>query len=366
MLGSAWASAEELRIQSWDGMKGQIVLNTLTNPVVRHYRVAQGSSPSGPWTNVWGRTLLEHEQSITCSVEIAAQEAFFRAWSKPGMPDGAFLMGDSFDERAADERPVHAVTVSPFTIDKYEVSKSLWDEIRTWATGRGYSFDSVGSAKGTNHPVYLVNWYDCVKWCNARTEWHNDQLGTNALTPVYYTNSSLTAEYRRGKVAPYVDPQATGYRLPTEAEWELAARGGLATNRFPWGDLINHDYANYYANGSDTLGFDSSTNQYPMFHPAYNDGVEPYTCPVGDLPANNLGLHNMAGNVWEWCWDWYASGYYRDSPDTDPTGPDVGTNRVIRGGCYLNEGEFCRVADRASNPPDTRYYIGFRTVKRFQ
>jgi formylglycine-generating enzyme len=396
LLCSACMGAERMTIESWDLEGGQleIVFNTLSNSVNHHYWVDFGSSPYGPWTNAAELTVSDSAESVTCSVAVVGQIGYFRASTvitsavPEGMvwvPLGTFLMGDSTGDGNEGERPVHPVEISTFCIDTHEVSEKLWNEVYHWATNsrfevtnatavvtNDYAFANPGRAKAsseTNHPIYAVNWYDCVKWCNARTAWFNYSVGTNALTPAYHTSSNLTSEYRTGQVDQlYVDPDASGYRLPTEAEWEMAARGSLATNRFPWGMLINLDYANYYSNGAASHGYDSSTNQFPMYHPDYKIGAEPYTCPVGDLPADGYGLHNMVGNVWEWCWDWHADGYYDVSPDTDPTGPDLGdfgTNRVIRGGSWRDEAEQCRVSFRGANTPDTIYYIGFRTVLPF-
>ncbi len=275
------------------------------------------------------------------------------------IPAGSFTMGDTFGEGAAAELPTHKVYVSAFYMDRYEVTHALWETVRTWAVTNGYSFDNPGAGKAVNHPVQSINWYDMVKWCNARSEKEN-------RTPAYYTDAGLTTIYKSGKVDPYVKWDA-GYRLPTEAEWEKAGRGGANGQRFPWADTnsIAHNRANFFSYWETTVPFYdydlSTTNGY---HPTYHVGSEPYTAPVGSFAPNGYGLYDMAGNMWEWCWDWYRGNYYSSSPGTDPHGPATGANRVGRGGGNDDYAGYCRTASRyfAFPPEGMNVLWGFRAL----
>jgi formylglycine-generating enzyme required for sulfatase activity len=269
------------------------------------------------------------------------------------IPAGSFTMGNCMDpsEGSSNELPLHTVYVSAFYMDKYLVTKALWDTVYQWAISHGYSFDNSGSGKAANHPVEFIDWYDCVKWCNARSE-------QEGRVPAYYTDGGLSVRYRTGQVAPYVN-WGSGYRLPTEAEWEKGARGGLSGHRFPWGDTIDWSHANYYASPG-SYAYD--INPTGGYDPVFNDGVYPYTSPVGYFAPNGYGLYDMAGNVWEWCWDW--SGAYSSGSQTDARGPTSGSYRVFRGGCWSFLGAvYCRAAYRYYYVPTGRFSdLGFRSV----
>jgi formylglycine-generating enzyme required for sulfatase activity len=259
------------------------------------------------------------------------------------IPAGSFTMGDSFGEGYDDEVPTHSVYVSSFYMDKYEVTKALWDKVKVWGFTNGYSFANPG--KAANHPVQPITWYNAVQWCNARSQ-------KEGLTPCYYSNAGLTAIYKTGLVDPYVKWNANGYRLPTEAEWEKAARGGASGRRFSWGDTdnISHSRANYNAGNYEV--YDLS---YPAtYHPTFATNGMPYTGPVGCFAANGYGLYDMTGNVREWCWDWYQGDWYSQAAaiQSDTRGPPGPlSQRIQRGGSWDEFSFFCRVAFRLNSFP---------------
>jgi formylglycine-generating enzyme required for sulfatase activity len=273
------------------------------------------------------------------------------------IPAGSFTMGDCMDPSEGYlgwELPLHTVYVSTFFMDKYDVTKALWDSVYQWGINHGYNFDNAGSGKAANHPVQTIDWYDCVKWSNARSE-------KEGKTPAYYTDAGLSVRYRTGQVVPYVR-WSTGYRLPTDAEWEKAARGGVSGQRFPWGDTISWSQANYSAWPLSAGGYAYDVNQTKGYHPTFANGGTPYTSPVGYFAANGYGLYDMAGNVWQWCWDWYD--LYSSGSQTDPRGPALGRFRVLRGGGWDSVAFACRTACRNDRnyPTGSDSAFGFRSV----
>ena len=328
------------------------------------------------FTGLWGANWAALSQltagptgTIQTTVPIAKSPfTFFRVVELPpptftasGMaliPAGSFTMGDSTGDGITDAQPTN-IYVSSFYMDTNLVSYGQWETIFNYATNVGYVFDNAGSAKNNavNEPVESISWYDAVKWCNARSQ-------NAGLTPVYYTDAALTMIYTNGDSdAVYPNWNANGYKLPTEAQWEKAARGGLSGQRFPWGDTISESQANY-------LG---DTNLFPYdlgpdgYNANFDTGSQPYTSPVGYFPANGYGLNDMAGNLMEWCWDWYATPYGQPTTN-NPTGPSspssVGSFRVTRGGQWNFYALITRTAYRFySTPSSAENYGGIRCVK---
>ncbi|MEI6674692.1 MAG: SUMF1/EgtB/PvdO family nonheme iron enzyme [Verrucomicrobiota bacterium] len=264
------------------------------------------------------------------------------------VPAGEFMMGDALD--GIRNAPQHRVNVSAFSMQKYLVTNAQWDEVLDSALKHGYNDLKKAGGKAAQHPVVGISWYAAVKWCNARSE-------RDGLVPCYYTDIDLKQVYRTGENElsnAMVRWDANGYRLPTEAEWEKAGRGGLIGKRLPWGDIISHNQANFCNLRQE--GYQTGSAGY---HPAYKRG----TSPVGSFAANAYGLYDMAGNVNEWCWD--RLGLYPEVLETDPRGLDSGMGRVRRGGCWADSESGYRVARRLGQGAGFFIQVdGLRPVRR--
>jgi formylglycine-generating enzyme required for sulfatase activity len=304
------------------------------------------------------------------------------------IPGNEFEMGDHFAEGDDDELPVHAVLLDSFFMNKFEITNQQYCDYLNDANSLGqikivngvvyapsdgsndYPYFSASSAPAgypndgeysqidysggvfsvrtkdgrdmSNDPAVCVSWYGSAAYCN----WRSGQEGYENC----YNLSTWECDFSKN-----------GYRLPTEAEWEYAARGGLSGKRFPWADPnISHSQANYRSIG--LVSYDISPTS--GYHPDWNDGIKPYTSVVGSFSANAYGLYDMAGNVGEFCNDWYDSNYYSVSLYDNPKGPASGTDCVPRGGGWNYSASICRVACRNyGGYPDFRYgYVGFRIV----
>jgi formylglycine-generating enzyme required for sulfatase activity len=241
-------------------------------------------------------------------------------------------MGSNSGRR--DEKPVHKVTVKSFSMSKYPVTQKEWFEVmgttmRQLMYGEEEIFmDDVSRGEGDNYPMRFVSWHEAIEYCNRRSM-------KEGLTPVYSGSGDNIA----------FDRKANGYRLPTEAEWEYAAKGGR-----------NQTYQAFEYSGSnraDAVAW-------------YDENSGDSTHPVGKKAPNALGLYDMSGNVWEWCWDWH--GDYTSGPQTDPVGASSGDTsdygRVARGGSWGSPARLVRPACRYNGHPNARINdVGFRLVR---
>lgn len=237
---------------------------------------------------------------------------------------GKFQMGSNINEylREKDELP-HEVAVSNFLISKYAVTQQEYESIMN--TNPSYF-------KGKNAPVENVTWYDAVEYCNRLSI-------KDGYKPAYIIINGTTVQW---------DKSANGYRLPTEAEWEYAARAGTVSP-FYTGNTISVSQANWYGT-------------YPYRKDEKPDKYRQETVNVDSFSPNGLGLYNMSGNVWEWCWDWYGA-YDRINGD-NPTGAIQGVYKVHRGGGWNDFARHLRSAYRAATVPYNKLYnIGFRLVR---
>jgi formylglycine-generating enzyme required for sulfatase activity len=262
------------------------------------------------------------------------------------VPAGSFEMGDNFNEGRSDERPVHTVHLDAYYIGKYEVTNV---EYKKFMDDDGYTNSSYWTAGGfgnygsqsyywtdpefrggglpgnENFPVVGINWYEACAYCS----WLSAKTGKT-------------------------------YRLSTEAEWEKAARG-TDKRRYPWGDVIDEKYANYWLSGD---SFDNGLTPAGYYDGSTHDGFKTQN------NTSPYGAYDMAGNVWEFCSDWHDWDYYSSSPADNPLGPSTGTHRVVRGGSWIDCENYLRTAERFLNylptGKDTAYlcgFIGFRCVR---
>ena len=328
------------------------VVSWESNWVLTASGMIQGSTSTVEWTtslsepfsdSLFDRVVVGVDGEVRLEVPMSLRDdasMFFRMRNMfPTLQMDMVEIPGGTNSGADPDYGTYSLTVSAFYMDRTTVTKTQWDIVYYWAISNGYIFQNAGLGKGPDHPVNSVNWYDCAKWCNARSE-------MEGKTPCYTVSGSVlrTGDFDRF-LTNHVDCNfnVNGYRLPTSEEWIYAARGGYSSLRFPWGNTIQHTKANYYSSSS--YSYDTSSTR--GYHPSYNSGGEPYTSPVGSFPPNGYGLYDMAGNVWEWCWD--GGGRYRDllGGAAVATADRVGCGCVFEKAAYLEHG-----------------YYGFRTICR--
>lgn len=286
----------------------------------------------------------------------------------PDPPDAmAYIFGGTYSYGTGTD-----VTVSGFYMDKTEVTEDQWQAVLPWALTNGYAFSRTDCYALSNAPVLNVSWVDAAKWCNARSE-------MEGYTPCYTLTGGVC---RSGSDVPDCVLSNSGYRLPTEAEWERAARGFISGGYFPWGgtstNAADPAKANYRNSG------DLSEVMANLYTPVKGWTYEPaaYTEQMSTMmpsallfhlqqycvlpyPPNDFGLYDMAGNAAEWCTDWYT--HAPDLSAADPAGPDEGTRKVVRGGNYLSNPAQLGVARRSfAQPTLASPVIGFRCVRNLE
>jgi formylglycine-generating enzyme required for sulfatase activity len=276
---------------------------------------------------------------------------------------GSFLMGTDDNEGFPNdgEGPVREITLSPFYIDPCTVTNREFQRFveatgyRTEAEQFGWSFVfhlfvSPQTAATVTSVVQNSPWW----WNVSGADWSHPEGPDSSIQdrmdhPVIHVSWNDAMAYC----------QWAGKRLPTEAEWEFAARGGLVQKRYPWGDLLKPDG-------------EHRCNIWQGKFPDKNNASDGYagTAPAHSFAPNGYGLYNVAGNVWEWCADWFSPTFHINGPRIDPAGPPAGQARVTRGGSYLCHKSYCnryRVAARTSNTPDSSTgNIGFRCAADVQ
>ena len=310
--------AEERELLAWETAKR---INTR-----QAYQNFINTYPNSPY-----RELAAHKRD-----QVSPADTKDSSPSTPMPGNMAFIKGGSFQmgskDGSGDEKPVHTVTVSDFYIGRHEVT---FKEYETYCKATGKTKpDDEGWGRG-KRPVINVSWLDAVAYCN----WLSKREGYQVVYTI--RNDKVTANW-----------DANGYRLPTEAEWEFAARSRGGSDK--WAGTSSESQLASYANFCDKACEMS-------WKTGDQDDGNAHTAPVGSFLANNAGLYDMSGNVWEWCWDWYDSSYYQSAPAQNPRGPSKGSRRVLRGGSWSDLPASLRCADRFDSSPVFRYsYLGFR------
>jgi formylglycine-generating enzyme required for sulfatase activity len=266
------------------------------------------------------------------------------------IPGGTFRMGS--DKGMPHEAPIHAVRLDSFYVDAHEVTNAEFarfvdaagyvTEAEKWGWSLVFDPREDDAARVPEAPWWRKE--DAADW--RHPDGPSASIDGKDNYPVVQVSWNDAAAYAAW----------AGKRLPTEAEWEYAGRGGLAGSEFPWGNEFEH-------------GGHAMMNTWSGVFPEHDEGTDGYTglAPVGSFPANGYGLYDMAGNVWEWCADWYGVNYYDRSPSVNPRGPEAGVERVLRGGSWLCADNYCvgfRVSHRNKSAADSGLTnTGFRCAK---
>jgi formylglycine-generating enzyme required for sulfatase activity len=293
-----------------------------------------------------------------CSSSPEKQEMVF-------VEGGSFRMGNEYEGGDEDERPVHGVELDPYFIGRCEVTVG---EFREFIESTGYMTTAeqgegasvfIGNRVEKNpdaswknpyfdqddsHPVVCVSWYDAVEYCNWRSR-------SEGLTPCYRgSGDSIICDFT-----------ANGYRLPTEAEWEYAARSRGMSVKYAWGDGLPFIKGMPAGNTRD----EAAHREWNLdnYWEGYDDGFA-YTAPAGFFAPNSLGVHDVSGSVYEWCWDWYGETYYAESPAVNPTGPPTGEMHACRDAGYACSIASECVASRGKGKPTLTFsWGGFRVAR---
>ena len=285
------------------------------------------------------------------------------------LPGGTFLMGTDYPQafQADGEGPVRPVTLSPFRIDTYPVTNAAFAEFaratgyRTDAEAFGWSFcfwmqlppDRLDEL--VEDTVAAAPW-----WCVVRgADWaHPEGPGSDVFAPANERSSHPVVHVSWNDASAYA--AWAGKHLPTEAQWEYAARGGLTQKLYPWGDDLTPADP---ATGQPRHLCNIWQGEFPRVNTA-EDGFR-FTAPVDAFPPNGFGIYSITGNAWEWCADWFSTGF-NPAPTTNPQGPEAGHVRAMRGGSFLCHASYCnryRVAARTANTGDSSASnVGFRCV----
>jgi formylglycine-generating enzyme len=274
------------------------------------------------------------------------------------LPGGSFLMGTDYADGFPDdgEGPIRNVTLNPFAIDRYPVTNSRFSAFidatgyRTEAEVFGWSFLFWAHIPASHRRELIVDTVAAAPWwCKVHgAKWNapegpGSDISHRANYPVVHVSWNDAAAFASW----------TGQRLPTEAEWEYSARGGLVQKLYPWGDKLR-------PNGRHMCNI--WQGDFPN-HDTAEDGYSG-TCPVDAFPPNAYGLYSMTGNCWEWCADWFSATAHRDASPDNPAGPPHGSARVMKGGSFLCHKSYCnryRCGARSSSTPDSSTsHVGFR------